>query len=188
MDTNRLHSYFFNCPCCDQLYLRSFEYYAKFYGFIPEDVPLSSVHNEVSVYERVVLDEDNYVGRSVGVGDSTFRCGKCNEFFKFNDTVSQPVKLTVEEKEIAYSKFKPITMLRETAIKNAFDMLVKMTANRGYHIDAEKGEISFVDASGKEYSFKIAEELINTFYADNANFKVQPYNLAEEYLKNPGMV
>lgn len=183
MDEKRLHSYYFECPCCNQLHARLFDYYAKFYGYIPEDVPLSSVHTEVSMIERVAMDEDNFAGRSVGLGDSTFRCGNCNEFFKFYDTKSNAVALTQEEKQVALAKFKPITMLRETAIKNAFDMLVKLTANRGYQVDAETGEICFLDGNGKEYKFKIAEELIDTFYGDNANFKVQPYDLASEILK-----
>ena len=187
MSSDRLHSYFFNCPCCNQTHLRLFEYYAKFYGLIPDNVPLSHFKTDVSMLERVVMDEENFAGRSVGIGESTFRCGNCNEFFKFDDYISEPKKLNEDEKRYANCKFKPITMLRENAIKNAFEMLVKLTHNRGYQINAETGEISFKDGNGKEYKFKIGEELISTFYGDNKNFKVQPYDLVSEYLKSVNM-
>ena len=183
MSNDRLKSYFFNCPCCNQTHIRLFEYYAKFYGQIPDNIPLSNF-KDVSMIERVVMDEENFAGRSVGVGDSIFRCGNCNEFFKFEDSISYPKRLNNDELRYANMKFKPITMLRENAMKNAFDMLVKLTQNRGYQVDAESGEICFLDGNGREYKFKIGEELIDTFYGNNKNFKVQPYDLAGEYIKS----
>lgn len=167
----RLHTYFFNCPCCTQPHARVYEYYAKFRGFIPETEPLTPSMN-AELFERVVMDEDRFAGRSVSVGDGFYRCGNCFEFFKFEGDYSEAVTLSKEEREIAISKFKPISLNKINAIRNAFEMLKKLTSNNGYSIDDTTGEICFFDANGKEYKFKIADELILGFYDNNPNFQI----------------
>lgn len=171
MENKRLHSYFFNCPCCSQPHARLFEYYAKFRGLIPETEPITE-QMDATLIERVVMDEDRFAGRSLTVGDGVFRCGNCYEFFKFNGPYTDAVSLSREEKEIAITKFKPVRMRKYDAMRNAFEMLKKLTTNNGYSIDDTTGEICFLDGNGKEYKFKIADELIEEFYGANPNFKV----------------
>lgn len=172
METKRLHSYIFNCPCCSQPHARLFEYYAKFRGLIPENEPLKN-YPDATMIERVVMDEENFAGRSLSIGESVFRCGNCYEFFKFDDHYSEPTTLTVEEKECVQSKFRPVSMFRVDAIKNAFDMLKKLTYNNGYQINEFTGEISFNDANGRKYTFKIGDALVDGFFKDNPNFEIK---------------
>ncbi len=185
MSQNRLHSYYFNCPCCTQPHARLFEYYAKFRGMIPENEPITPEMN-ATVMERVVMDEDRFVGRSTSLGDSVFRCGNCFEFFKFEDTVSDPVKLSKDEEEIAISKFKPIPLYKSDAIKFALDMFKKISTNDGYSINEETGEISIFDGNGREYCFKIADELVNGMLKNNPNFEIKERGLHQSSEKQQG--
>ena len=61
MEKDRLMSYKFNCPCCGEPHKRLFEYFAKFYGMIPEDVPLDSVHTEKSMIEQHIKTDKGWV-------------------------------------------------------------------------------------------------------------------------------
>ena len=162
----------FNCPCCTQPHARLFEYYAKFRGFIPENEPLSK-YPDASMLERVVMDEENFAGRSLSLGESVFRCGNCFEYFKFDDYISEPVKLLEDEKAYVNSRFKPVSLYKNDAIKNAFEMLKKLTSNYDYQIDEYTGEISFADANGKRYSFNIGNQLVDGFFKDNPNFEIK---------------
>lgn len=180
MGNKRLHSYFFNCPCCSQPHARLFEYYAKFRGLIPETEPITE-QMDATLIERVVMDEDRFAGRSLTVGDGVFRCGNCYEFFKFDGPYTDAVKLTKEEKENAVAKFKPISMRKQDAMRNAFEMLKKLTTNNGYSIDDTTGEICLFDGNGREYKFKIADEIVESFYNENPNFVV------EQGIKYPAM-
>ena len=180
MGNKRLHSYFFNCPCCSQPHARLFEYYAKFRGLIPETEPITE-QMDATLIERVVMDEDRFAGRSLTVGDGVFRCGNCYEFFRFDGPYTDAVALTMDEKEVAISKFKPVKMQKQDAMKNAFEMLKKLTTNNGYSIDDMTGEICFLDGNGKEYKFKIAEELVEGFFKSNPNFTVENYKTYQTY-------
>ena len=118
MEKDRLMSYKFNCPCCGEPHKRLFEYFAKFYGMVPDDVPLASVHTEKTMIERVTMDDGTYEGRSlpVGSGESTFRCGNCNEFFKFDDYNVEPRRLSKKEEDLAKTKFKPMVIINGRAV------------------------------------------------------------------------
>ncbi len=179
MNSKRLQSYYFNCPCCTQPHARLFEYYAKFHGYIDEKDPLEN-YPDASLYERVVMDEENYAGKTLSLGESTFRCGNCYEFFKFDDYVSEPFKLSPTEAEEAKTKFKPITMYKYDAIKNAFEMLKRLSDNRGYRINDLTGEITIVDGNGREYVFNFGNELIDAFYQGNPNFAVRETNFNKD--------
>lgn len=186
----RLHTYFFSCPCCSQPHARVYEYYAKFLGFIPETTPITEQMN-AKLFERVVMDEERFAGKSVTVGDGIYRCGNCYEFFKFEGPYSDAVALEPSEREIAISRFKPVSYRKEDAMKRAFDILVKLTTNNGYTVDDTTGEICFLDGNGKEYKFKIGQELIDSFYSDNPNIHVDEkinYSSSIEQVKENGAI
>ena len=170
---DRLKSYQFNCPCCNEKHTRLFEYYAKFYGFIPEDRDIETVPNEKYMLERVVIDGGVETKRSMTVGDGVFRCGNCFEFFKFEDKTSQPIRILEKDKNLALTKFKPIVMLKEDAVMNsvaAFDSMINVN---GCEYEAETGSIVIHGNDGKVFKFNIAEQLFQTFYGNNPMFDIK---------------
>ncbi len=174
MENKRLKSYDFKCPCCSEPHRRLFEYYGKYYGLIPEVEGIPE-DKEVTLLERVVMhDETTFEGsRSIGIGDSVFRCGNCYEYFKFADTYSLPDKLTPSEKEEAEKKFKPITVLKNGAVMNAvasFDALINKC---GCVYDENTNQIVIRDGKGREFRLDIADQLFEAFYGNNPMFDVK---------------
>ena len=177
MEKDRLMSYKFNCPCCGEPHKRLFEYFAKFYGFIPDEVPLASVPNEKSMLERVVMDDGTYEGRSlpVGNGESTFRCGNCFEYFKFDsrDFGVDPRPLVYTEKEQAKQKFKPITIIYRNAVMNALASFDSLINKFGCDYDEDTKELVVKNENGKEFRFDFAEQLVDVFYKNNPMFDMK---------------
>lgn len=176
MDDKRLRSYRFKCPCCEAKHERLFEYYAKFYGLLNEDEPFPT-HVPVSMLERVVLESDTYESKSLSVSGegfkSTFRCGNCYEFFKFNDEFSDPVKLSYDETMEARGSFKPITLSYEKAVMNSVAIFDSIINKNGCAYDEDKKELVIFGERGKEYRMKIDEEFVKAFYGNNPMFYVQ---------------
>ena len=175
MENARLRSYDFKCPCCSEPHRRLFEYYGKFMGAIPEDQELPA-DREVSMLEIASMKDQTVFenSRSMSVGNSTFRCGKCHEFFRFPDTnFSAPMLLVGKEKEDAIKNFKPITIVKRAAVMNALGSLVGLLNQNGCVFDEETNEIVIRDGRGAEYRLQIADQLFNTFYKDNPMFDVK---------------
>ena len=176
MENTRLRSYRFRCPCCEAKHQRLFEYYAKFHGLIKEDEPFPT-HVPVSMLERVVLEGNTYESKSLSVpGDefkSTFRCGNCFEFFKFNDDVSDPVKLSYDEQFEARGHFRPIELTYEKAVLNSVAIFDSIINKNGCAFDEDSKELVIYGERGKEYRMKIDEEFVKAFYADNPMFYVK---------------
>ena len=175
MESARLRSYDFKCPCCSEPHKRLFEYYAKFMGAIPEGEELPT-DREVSMIEMASMKDQTVFenSRSVAVGNSTFRCGKCHEFFKFNDTnFAPPVMLTGKERDDAIKKFKPITVIRRAAILNSLGSLVSLLNQYGCVYDEVTNMIVIRDGRGAEYRIDIADQLYDAFYKDNPMFDVK---------------
>ena len=170
---NRLKSYQFNCPCCNEKHTRLFEYYAKFYGYIPEDVDIESVPNEKQMIERVVINDGVDTKRSMTVGDGIFRCGNCYEFFKFNDKESQPTRILEKDKNYALFKFKPIVMMKEDAVMNSVAAFDTMINNNGCEYEAETGSIVIRGNNGEVFKIGIAEQLFEAFYGKNPMFEIK---------------
>ena len=175
MDNNRLRSYDFRCPCCEEPHRRLFEYYVKFAGMLPEDQEIPK-DREVSMIERVTMKDQTVYedSRSITLGDSTFRCGKCHEFFKFNGTdYSAPILLSGKEKDDAVKKFKPLKIVKRTAVMNSLASLVSLVNQYGCTYDEKDNSLVVVDKDGKEFRFKIVSELFDAFYKDNPMFDVK---------------
>ena len=175
MDSKRLKSYNFKCPCCSEPHTRLFEYYAKFRGMIPEDQPLPE-GVEVNMLERVVMDNGTYEGRSVTAGDGIFRCGNCFEFFKFNDKISEPVGLTQAEQRTANFLFKPIKVTYYQAVMNSIATFDSLLNSTGCEYDEVSRKIIVKNKNGKEYRLDFADELVKAFYGNNPNFEIKHSN------------
>lgn len=177
MESARLRSYDFKCPCCSEPHRRKFEYFAKFMGAIPEDQELPT-DREVSMIEMAQMKDQTVFenSRSLPVGNSTFRCGKCHEFFQFADTdFSPPVLLSGKERENAMKNFKPITVVKRNAVMNSLGSLVGLLNQYGCVYDENDKTIVITDKAGKEYRLPIAEQLFDAFYKDNPMFDVKKH-------------
>lgn len=168
-NTKRLQSYYFKCPCCKSTQKRLFEYYAKFHGYIDEKERLEDFR-EPSFLERVVIDGSDERKTVKIEGEPTYRCGICYEFFKFDDNESSPRTLAEPEKLDAYSRFKPIKLLPDTAIMNSVAYFDKLLNENGCSIN-QNGEIVIRANNGAEYTFDISVALVNAFY-NNPNMGV----------------
>lgn len=175
MDNTRLRSYDFRCPCCEEPHRRLFEYYVKFAGVLPEDQDIPK-DRDVTMIERVSMKDQTVYedSRSISLGDSTFRCGKCHEFFKFNDKdYSAPILLEGKEKDEAVKKFKPLVVVKRTAVMNSLASLVSLVNQYGCTYDEKENSLVVVDKDGKEFRFKIANQLFDAFYKENPMFDVK---------------
>ena len=175
MDNARLRSYDFKCPCCSEPHTRLFEYYQKFRGLVPEDEEISS-DREVSMLERVSMKDQTVFeeSRSIGMGDSVFRCGKCHEFFKFNGTdFVDPELIVGAEKEKIEQEFNPIVIVKRNAVMNSVASFVSLVEKYGCTYDEKEEALVIRDENGKEYKLPIARQLFDTFYKDNPMFNVK---------------
>ncbi len=172
MSIERLKSYHFNCPCCFQDHKRIFEYYAKYRGFISEEEPLPE-NEELTIIQRAIMDRDTLEGRSIPIGDGVFRCGNCYEFFKFVDNSSQPRELTQTEKTEAMQNFRPLVITKEQAIMNAVASLDLLLNKYGCYYNQETQSIVINTDSGSQFSFNIAEQLLDVFYKNNPIFDIK---------------
>ena len=180
MKNERLVSYKFGCPCCNEPHTRIFDYYAKFKGYIPEIEDLDK-YKEVQMLERVVMNGEIYEERSLPAGDSTFRCGKCFEFFKFDDKTSKPRILTEEEKIKTKEKFKPIPIDKEVAVLNSVASFDHLINKYGCKYDVRTGNLVIIDDKNREITINIAEQLLDVFYRTNPNFEVRSNILCDDY-------
>jgi len=174
MESKRLRSYEFRCPCCSEPHRREFKYFARFMGEIPEEDELPK-DREVTMVEMAVMKDQTVFeeSRSMSLGDSVFRCGKCHEFFKFLDPTSNPSKLQPDERKVAENKFKPITVVKRNAVLNSIGSLVSLLNKYGCIYDEDTNSIVIRDENGKEYDFAIADQLFNAFYGNNPMFDVK---------------
>ena len=179
MQKERLKSYKFNCPCCKQGHNRLFEYYAKFYGPIPENQDLEQF-KDIQLIERVVSDEPSIQGNSIGAGDSTFRCSNCYEFFKFDGSTGDPRQLFGFDKKIVEERFEPIPLTYEQAVMNSLAMLDELLNKNGCVFDERTGEILITRQDGKEYSFGFADSLVKSFYGENKNYEIRGFDNKKE--------
>ncbi len=174
MIIEKLRSYDFNCPCCKQPHRRLFDYFQKYHGAVAEDVVLTD-DMDIQMLERSVMDDGTYEGRTLTIGNSTFRCGNCHEYFKFydNEFESPPVRLSENEKRFAETRFKPITIIKDNAIMNAVASFDSLVNRFGCSFDSEDGSIVILNEQGKEFRFKIADELMRVLYEGNPTFDVK---------------
>ena len=146
-------------------------------GLIPEDVDIPK-DREVSMLERVSMKDQTVYeeSRSVSLGDSTFKCGKCHEYFKFIDTDSlAPILIRGKQKEELEKKFKPLIIVKKNAVMNSVASLVSLIEQYGCSYDENDESLVIIDKNGKEYRLAIANELFNTFYMDNPMFSVKKH-------------
>ena len=176
METKRLKSYDFKCPCCSEPHRRQFEYYAKFMGFIPEVEELPT-DRDVTMLDRAVMhDESTFENsRTMPVGDGVFRCGNCYEYFKFEDQESLPVKLSEQERVEAERNFKPIKIVKRNAVMNAVASFDSLLNACGCVYDEETNDIVITTKQGKQIKLNIAEQLYEAFYNGNPMFDVKPH-------------
>lgn len=169
---DRLKSYEFECPCCKEQHKRLFEYFAAFKGKIGDNEPLENFR-DVSMLERVQINDGIYENRSLPVGDSTFRCGNCHEYFKFDEIDSIPRKLEKQELVEAQKKFKPISIDYETAVMNAVATFDSLINQYGCTYDKRNEKIVIQNDKGKKFEFDFARQLYEAFYKNNPSFAVR---------------
>ena len=173
----RLQSYYFECPCCKTTQKRLFEYYAKFHGLIDERDRLENYRDPLML-ERVIIDGVDERKTIKIEGEPIFRCGMCYEFFRFDDNVSEPRRLSEPEKMDAMARFKPVKLSPDVAVMNSVAFFDKLLNENGCTINAN-GEVVICGNNGAVYTFDIAQALVSAFY-NNPNMVVN-----EAYEKRP---